>query len=131
MSGPFESRLRYAERDPVPSVSPDSIDVVLAAVDHPAGKLAVQQIGGDELLRELQRGHASHVAILIGCGPRVVLPCLCESELHDIARELYNLLSVAPGPMCFLPFGGPDLRERLVESMKAHELTCASPGGHA
>src|SRR4029077_6852553 len=110
---------------------PGTAAVELIACDfaHPAGERAVRQFGGVLLVPRLREHGIRWLGIVAGPGGVIVVPYNTETEFLRIGAHALDIAPYMPGPVVVLPFGGPELRGKLIAAARERELETVEAEG--
>jgi hypothetical protein len=105
--------------------------VIAADFQHPAGEAAIRQVCGVAVARLLHARRVRWIGVVVGRGGTFVLPYETEAEFLQLGAHALDIAPYLPGPTVLLPFGGPELRRKLIAAARVREFEMAEVEGHA
>jgi hypothetical protein len=125
------ARLVVAPAAKLPPPGTATIEVFACDLDHPAGERAVRQFGGEPLVTRLREHGIRWLGIVAGPGGVIVVPYETEADFLELGAHALDITPYMPGPVVVLPFGGPELRRKLIAAARERELETADAEGNA
>jgi hypothetical protein len=124
-------RLVVAPAAKLPPPGTAAVELFACDLGHPAGERAVRQFGGEPLVTRLRKHGNRWVGIVAGPGGVIVVPYETEANLLELGAHALDITPYMPGPVVMLPFGGPELRRKLLAAARERELEMADAEGLA